>query len=142
VNDIITYCGNNAIAVPAVGGYGSSYDLTQPEGRRLQYRACVFAEFQLDRLVGQTIQVEHIVVHWVPETVEGEQTGELRPRIVLVQPDGTRISTSSLPVLRQLAQLVDQTRLSPPWLPPLKFLVRHVPLAGKTGHWILLEWEG
>jgi hypothetical protein len=125
--------------VPAPGARIYSLDLSRPEGQRAAYRAHVGADFRLVDLVGQTIEVEHFYAHHV--TRVDEETGEERPgtRCVLIQPDGTRISTGSDTAMKCMLAWAAIASLQPPWNPPLRFLVREEKRTKGPGKWLWLD---
>lgn len=128
--------------VPAVGGQVTSYDLSAAEGRKGQYRAGVGSDFQLDDLIDQRIDVEHVRVHWVVDSGPEPLPHGMRLRGVLVTPDGTRISTGSQTALRCMMDAVLIACAAPPFRPPMSFTVRATKRKVGSGHWLWLDWEG
>lgn len=132
--------GRGLIPQPGIGAH--TYDVTTQPGRRDLHRARTGSDFQLQDLAGQSIKVQHVVLHWVEDDREDAEPGSLRMRAVLIQPDGTRISTGSASAYKCLADAAEISGQTGPFDPPLSFTVIAVKRGREPGSYLLLEWEG
>jgi hypothetical protein len=90
------------------------------------YRAMQAADFGLDDLIGETIEVEHVVCHRA--AMIDRETGETRDtiRTVLIAPDGTRYATRSETVRADLERACMIFGTPFPWRPAIRFKVVQV----------------
>lgn len=140
MSNLIVYNADTPLTMPKPGGRGTSYDLATTEGQRLAYRALVSSDFVLDNLIKEEIEVQHVVVHWIPSDNEDVPEHGLRLRAVLIAPDGTRVATGSLSAIRCVAEAAGLCCRVPPFDPPLRFRVVSEPRKGEPGHWLWLDW--
>lgn len=97
----------------------TSLDISSDEGKATLLMALQGENASLGDMIGEEIEISHLVVHNVE--VLDEDTGELleRDRIVIVQPDGTMLSAVSQGIRKSVQLLCALYRL-PPYDPPLR----------------------
>ncbi len=125
--------------VPIPGQRCTSLDLTTADGQRQAYRAHVGADFQLNDLQGQVIEVVGFYAHHVVRV--DEETGEERPgtRCVLLLADGMRVSTGSETAMKCMLAWAAVAWLTPPWAPPLRFVVKAEKSRRGPGKYLWLD---
>jgi hypothetical protein len=122
--ELIPYTGETSIDLPTNGRPVTSLDLRNRMHQALAMRAIQGSDFALDDIVGETIEVSHVLATCA--NYVNKETGEVSPglRLVLIGPDGTRYSTSSPFVADDINRAVIIFGRMLPWDPAMRFIVR------------------
>lgn len=114
------------MASPLQGRVLTSYDMSTREGKLGVFRCKQQGDLRAADVLNRPIQVEHVLLHRVEMA---RDDGELVAvsRVVLVQPDGKRLTFVSDIIARQVADMV--AAFGPvPFTPPLSITVREIAL--------------
>ena len=106
------------------------------------YRAIQRSDFSLDDVVGETIEVQHIVCHFV--SLVRPDTGEPYEgiRTVMIATDGTRFGTVSDTVRNDLRRAESIIGRPAPWTPPMRFKVVKYASRNQGRKYLSLEMVG
>jgi hypothetical protein len=127
------------LAAPTKENVLTSYNREDKAQALLLWSALSHSDSSADDLVGQQIEVEHFVQHWI--TRVDDETGEVRDvlRTVLVGPDGKRVSTGSETISKSIAMAARVFGVRPPFDPPLRFVVREGRSRTKKRRFLYVE---
>lgn len=124
--ELIPYQSGPMQAIIDAAGLLSTYNTKSPEGRIALFKAMQSSDFGLDDMIGEVIEVEHIVAHRAP--MVDRETGEIKDtvRTVIIGPDGTRYGTRSDTVRGDLERACIIFGAEFPMKPPMRFKVVQV----------------
>lgn len=119
------------------GAVWHSFDLSKPEQARQLFRARTGKDADTKSIADRIIQVSNIVI-WKGEEEEYE-TGEttIKTRVVLIGPEGFRVSVGSPSAVRSLIAMV-QCFGPPPYNPPMKIRAVRTP-CGNGKEWVSFD---
>lgn len=122
-NELVSYKSGGMTAAIENGGMLYSYDRADLKQAVALYMAVQGSDFSLDDMVGETIEVEHVVAHRA--TMVDKESGELieNTRTVLIAPDGLRYATRSETVRTDLERALAVFGVQFPLKPALRFKV-------------------
>jgi Phage Single-stranded DNA-binding protein len=116
----------------------STYPMDSTDGRLAIFQALEDECQAAAERINTVLEVQHVVMHSVEINDEG--TGEQKPevRTVVVCGDGSRVAFVSRQVCKFFARLTMLGRPGP-WNPPLKLLLKRVPMGGSHSGYRLIE---
>lgn len=116
----------------------STYPMDSTEGRVAIFLALEDECQAAAERINTVLDVQHVVMHSIEIT--DEDTGETKPevRTVVVCGDGSKVAFVSRQVCKFFARLTMLGRPGP-WNPPLKLMLRRVPMGGSHSGYRLIE---
>lgn len=124
--ELIPYQQGPMTEIIEAAGMVSTYNRKDPFQALALFKAVQGTDFGLDDMVGEVIEVEHLVAHKAP--MVDRETGEISEttRLVLVGPDGTRYGTRSETVRHDVERACIIFGVNFPLKPPMRFKVVQV----------------